>query len=151
VGIASIVLAGVALVISILSLIWSRRNAIRAAEAATRSADAAERAARSAAIQTDIAKVAAARFTPPWKLAFERDSTYRLTNANAGHDAHDVDLSFADYGPQLLDPQPPRDVALGESITFQASIYMGMEHRQLEVRWLTTDGPRAWRSDLPDH
>lgn len=83
-----------------------------------------------------------------WRLTWESGSAYRLTNTSA-EDAREVELVTRDGGPQLVD-HVRRDVAANESVTFAASIYVGMSDHQITVTWYRPDGElKAWRTDLP--
>ena len=83
-----------------------------------------------------------------WQLTWESGSAYRLTNTST-EDAREVELVTRDGGPRLVD-HVRRDVAANESVTFAASIYVGMSDHQITVTWYRPDGElMAWRTDLP--
>jgi hypothetical protein len=149
-GLASVIIAALAFVFSVIAWLDGRRratNADRAALAsaaeAAKSADAAVRSAVALEQQASISAAAASRYEVPWVLMRARGSMWRLTNANRAETAYGVTIEAVDPQQHLSEPPTNVDIPPGGAIEFFGlSMYDEVTSTDVRVRWRRTpEGP----------
>ena len=143
VAVTAMVIAGIAVVVSLIALGYASRQTKAAEESATAAIASAESAYVSADAAADTARVALdaeKRARHGWVVERGEPSRYFLRNTGTA-DAHSVRLlgDFAPIGFDLQQPHEPRDIGAGHSAMFWA--IDDIDHRGGDVRitWRNTD------------
>lgn len=141
--VASLIIAGLALVASLYATFSSRLSASRAGDAAERSAAVAE---RQLAIQLEDR----AQAPPPWRIEWAGRSMFRLINEGATRTFAVSVMPFDKSGARVDLPGGVGNIDAGGSIEFLAIFPSGVDRRVI-VNWFwKPDGPLdEWISTVP--
>ena len=156
-ALVSAVIAGVALGVSVVSVVFAKRQADAAAEANRISRTANDIARRQLDVMREqldadaaagaVGRTSVVPYVPPWRIDWYRGSTFTITNGGSATE-RDVriippdncavasGLEFGEIGPM-------------SSRTFMIVPTMATESREMTVTWMHDGGPRSLTTVLP--
>jgi hypothetical protein len=143
---ASLIIALLAVLVSIATYVDSRKKVNEALKAARESAASAKRSADADERMAALAEAEANVYRPPWLLIQQRTNSWVLKN-DSTEDALDVRLSggFA----RLKDAEDGEVILGGNARAFTAIPGGGLD-RKLPVTWARPNGDaRTWTTPLP--
>lgn len=144
-ALASAVIAGIALGVSIASMLFSKRQADAAVEANRISAAELEVSKQ----QLALARESALPYVAPWRLSWVKGDTYALTNGGSDVEM-DVHIEPPEHSFAMSDMDFD-EIEPMSSATFMVAITSECQNREATVHWRHGDdaAPLSWTGLLP--
>lgn len=156
-ALVSAVIAGVALGVSVVSVVFAKRQADAAAEAnrisrtandiARRQLDVMREQLDTEAAAGTVRRASVVPYVPPWRIDWYRGSTFAITNGGSATE-RDVRIIPPDNCAVASDLEF-KEIEPMSSRTFMIAPTMATESRELTVTWMHDGGPRSWTTVLP--